>query len=158
MRNIVSATTALDTWQRLRSSYQTADVVSLVRTRKQFFSHQMSEDDTAEEHVHTMQGFYDRLLFTRFLGTEAMAKTIHSKILAEGQRQQSRDEDKGLAAKTKKGKGKESGKTRKECNFCKRKGHPRPTVGQKLGKTKRPKRPRKRKRKAHLASQPRKRP
>jgi len=44
MRNIVSAATALDAWQRLRTSYQTADVVSLVRMWKQF-----------------MQAYYDRL-------------------------------------------------------------------------------------------------
>jgi len=61
MWNIVSATTALDAWQRLQSSYQTADVVSLIRMRKLFFSHQMSEDESIEDHVCTMQAYYDRL-------------------------------------------------------------------------------------------------
>jgi len=61
MQNIVSASTTLDAWQRLRTSYQTADVVSLIRTRKLFFSHQMSEDEAIEDHVWTMQAYYDCL-------------------------------------------------------------------------------------------------
>jgi len=56
--------------------------------------------------------------------TEAVAKNIRSKILAEGQRQQNCDEEKGLTVKTgKKGKGKDPAKNKKECTFCKRKGH-----------------------------------
>jgi len=56
--------------------------------------------------------------------TEAVAKSIRSKILAEGQRRQNRDEEKGLVAKTgKKGKAKDPVKNKKECTFCKRKVH-----------------------------------
>jgi len=56
--------------------------------------------------------------------TEAVAKSICSKILAKGQRRQNRDEEKRMTAKTgKKTKGKGPEKSKKECSFCKRKGH-----------------------------------
>jgi len=114
MRGIVSATTALDAWQRLCSSYQTADVVSLVRTRKLFMQtyynrlrdidvrHATPFDwgialasslpDSWEIFVQTLdlEALYNQ---TR---TEAVAKTIQSKILAEGQQRQSRNKDRGL--------------------------------------------------------------
>jgi len=136
MRNIVSATSALDAWQRLRTSYQTADVVSLIRTRKYDrlrdidvrhatpFDWGMvlasSLPDSWENFVQTidLDALYD------LARTEVVAKSIRSKILAEGQRRQNRDKEKGMTAKTgKKAKGKGPEKPKKECSFCKRKGH-----------------------------------
>jgi len=116
----------------------------------------MSEDESIEDHVRTMQAFYDRLrdidvrhatpfnwgmvlasslpdsweTFVQTIDldtlydparTESVAKSICSKILAEGQRRQSRDEDKGLTAKVnKKQKGKGPEKPKKECSLLSR--------------------------------------
>jgi len=96
MRNIISATTVLDAWQCLRTSYQTADVVSMQTYYDRLcdidpwhttpFDWGMalasSLPDSWETFVQTidLDPLYD------LARTEIVAKAICSKIMAEGQR------------------------------------------------------------------------